>query len=336
MNKDENTNMTDSNEAQIQADVDALKAQYPVRKDLSVATAKLLFFKYDRMPTVALIRQYTQLGSTTNINTDLKSFWGVVRAKLKLNVIAPDVPEGLVEYAGEMMSSFWARASEDARKALDGERAEIEALRQADRQAVDMAQYERDKAIERANSAADRVLASESERENAERALAVEREAFATKEANYLERIAQLEQSLNDSEKARLDAEGRFTQELKEERLARERSEEFLTGQNKHAMMQIEEARQQTREEKERLRAQKADFDLKENILRQQINGLREEFSRANNTVAEYKARFESANAERDRLVKQNASQADTIGRLNSAIEELVLQSSQVNSDKKE
>ena len=37
MNKDENTNMTDSNEAQIQADVDALKAQYPVRKDLSVA-----------------------------------------------------------------------------------------------------------------------------------------------------------------------------------------------------------------------------------------------------------------------------------------------------------
>ena len=87
MNKDENTNMTDSNEAQIQADVDALKAQYPVRKDLSVATAKLLFFKYDRMPTVALIRQYTQLGSTTNINTDLKSFWGVVRGRLRKRII---------------------------------------------------------------------------------------------------------------------------------------------------------------------------------------------------------------------------------------------------------
>ena len=333
MNTDDNTNMTDSNEAQIQADVDALKAQYPVRKDLSVATAKLLFFKYDRMPTVASVRQYTKLGSTTNINTDLKVFWGVIRGKLKLNVIAPDVPEGLVEYAGEMMSSFWARASEDARKALDGERAEIEALRQADKQVVEMAQYERDKASEDANNAAARASVAESEREEAERVLAVEREAFATREENYLERIADLERRLSVLSQEKVDAEKRFTDELEKMRTERERSEEYLNGQNQHAMIMVEEARQQTREEKERVRVQQADFDLKENILRQQMNGLREEFSRANNVSAEYKAKFESANAERDRLVKQNASQADTIGRLNSTIEELVLRSSQVNSN---
>lgn len=328
MNRDDITDMTKDKEAQIQADVDALKVQFPVRKDLSVATAKLLFFKYDKMPTVALVRQYTQLGSTTNISTDLKSFWGVIRGKLKLNVIAPDVPEGLVEYAGEMMSSFWARASEDARKALEEERAEMESQRQADKQAVELAQYERDRAVEGVAEAHALVSVTNAQREEAERTLAVEREAFATKEANYVERIEDLEYKLNASEQARVEAEKRFADGIEKMRVERERSEEYLNGQNQHAMMQIEEARQQVREEKERVRVQKADFDLKENILRQQMNGLREEFSRANNMSAEYKAKFDSANAERDRLIQQNASQADTIDRLNSTIEKMVLQQS--------
>lgn len=319
-------------ESDIRADVAALKEQYPARKDLSVAVAKLLFLKYGRMPTVALVRQYTERGSSTNINTDLKAFWGVLRDKLKLNVIAPDVPEGLVEYAGEMMSSFWARASEEARKVLDDERAEIEAQRQADKQAVEMAQYERDRSIEDANKAVERASTAESEREDAERALAVDRETFETKEVNYLERIADLERRLSALGQEKANIEKRFTDELEKMRIEREQSEAFLNGQNIHAMNMVEEARQQTRDEKERVRVQKADFDLKENILRQQMNGLRESLSTASNAAAEFKAKYESVSAERDRLIKQSEAQAKAVESLNSTIEKMVLQQANINS----
>lgn len=103
-----NTHAAD--EAQIQAEIDQLRTQFPQTRDLYREVCVLLFFRHGITPTANKLYQYVRKGSMSAPAEALNKFWLELRDKSRIRIEHPDLPDGLKEAAGNFIGELWVQA----------------------------------------------------------------------------------------------------------------------------------------------------------------------------------------------------------------------------------
>lgn len=101
-------------ESQIQAEIDQLRTQFPITKDLYREACILLFFRHGITPTANKLYGLVRKGSMSAPANALDAFWRDLREKSRVSIESPDIPEGLRESAGEMVLALWRQAQSEA------------------------------------------------------------------------------------------------------------------------------------------------------------------------------------------------------------------------------
>ncbi|WP_426211083.1 DNA-binding protein [Massilia sp. TWP1-3-3] len=124
-----------SQETEITAEIERLRGEYPKTQDLYREVCVLLFFRYGITPTTNRLYQLVRKGSMSAPGEALNAFWKQLRDSSRVSVVAPEVPEGLRDAAGQLAVAFWKsaqQAAEDAFAALRNEaHAQVDEARMA-------------------------------------------------------------------------------------------------------------------------------------------------------------------------------------------------------------
>ena len=116
-----------STETEIQSEVESLKARFSDTKALYREVCALLFFRHGITPTASKLYQYARRGSMSAPADALAKFWEELRAKARIEIDHPDLPEGLKVAAADAIAEIWRQASAAARAELAEVRIEARA-----------------------------------------------------------------------------------------------------------------------------------------------------------------------------------------------------------------
>jgi len=130
-----------SAEPEIQSEVESLKARFSDTKALYREVCALLFFRHGITPTASKLYQYARRGSMSAPADALAKFWEELRAKARIEIDHPDLPEGLKVAAADAIAEIWRQASAAARAELAEVR--IEARADVTRAETDLASCRR-------------------------------------------------------------------------------------------------------------------------------------------------------------------------------------------------
>jgi hypothetical protein len=111
-------------DAQIDADIAQLRAQFPRTQELYREVCVLLFFRYGIAPTANKLYQLVKKGSMSAPAEALTVFWATLREKSRVRIQSPDLPEELQTALGELAAAVWDRAQVSANEAFAGQRDE--------------------------------------------------------------------------------------------------------------------------------------------------------------------------------------------------------------------
>ena len=129
-----------SDDARLQADIEALRPKYPDTQDLYREVCTILFFRYGITPTANKLYQLVRKGSMSAPAEALARFWETLREKSRVRIEHPDIPEALRDAAGELTAKLWEQARTLADEAGAAVRLETMQQVEAANQAVDQAQ----------------------------------------------------------------------------------------------------------------------------------------------------------------------------------------------------
>lgn len=130
--------MTD--EARLQADIEALRPKFPDTQDLYREVSVILFFRYGITPTANKLYQLVRKGSMSAPAEALARFWDNLREKSRVRIEHPDIPQALQEAAGELTAKLWQQARAQADEACAATRLEAAQQIEAASLAVEQAQ----------------------------------------------------------------------------------------------------------------------------------------------------------------------------------------------------
>jgi chromosome segregation ATPase len=111
-------------EAQLTAEIEALRARFPRTQDLYREVCVLLFFRHGITPTANKLYQLVRKGSMSAPTDALNQFWLGLRERSRVTVEHADLPEELKVAAGEMVAAVWRSAQAISRDALAAIQAE--------------------------------------------------------------------------------------------------------------------------------------------------------------------------------------------------------------------
>lgn len=226
-------------EAQIHADIEALRERIPETQDLYREVCTILFFRYGITPTANKLYQYVRKGSMSAPAEALGKFWEDLREKSRVRIEHPDLPEAVKTAAGDLVASLWTQAQAAAQESLTAFRAESQAAVLEAKNARAAAETDRDAALVQLNQAQQTIQAATERALQMDRELAIEqagKESLTTQLAAALRQHASLENALAD---ARSD----FADELEKLRQALQKSEERHEAGGKRALLEIDRER---------------------------------------------------------------------------------------------
>lgn len=226
-------------EAQLQAEIEALRGQFPNTQDLYREVCALLFFRHGITPTANKLYQLVRKGSMSAPAEALGKFWVDLREKSRVRIEHPDLPDDLRIAAGELTAALWSKAQANAQEGLTALRTEAAATILAAKAAQAAAEGDRDKARVDANAAQASLTAATETIRDFEQQLAVQ---GATRSA--LEQ--QLRQAGQDSERLQAaleEARREFTAELDKQRADSQLAEERFQAAEERALREIDRER---------------------------------------------------------------------------------------------
>ncbi|PRZ44444.1 plasmid replication DNA-binding protein KfrA [Paraburkholderia fungorum] len=226
-------------EAQLQVEIDQLRAQFPNTQELYREVCVLLFFRHGITPTANRLYQLVRKGSMSAPAEALAKFWATLREKSRVRIEHADLPEDLQGAAGELVAALWQRAASAAEASLAALRDEVEEARLAAEASVATLRGDLERteaALEQRSSA---LLASQVQVSELEQALAA---AGATRSALEGE-IARLQQDGRERESALAQTRADFAAELDKVRASAELAETRLQAAEKRALLEIERER---------------------------------------------------------------------------------------------
>lgn len=112
-------------EAQIAGDVEKLRAQFPITRELYREVCGLLFFRYGIQPTANKLYQLVRKGTMSTPSEALNQFWVELREKSRVQIDHPELPEKLKTVAGELINTLWSTAQKSADANFNAMRTEL-------------------------------------------------------------------------------------------------------------------------------------------------------------------------------------------------------------------
>ncbi|CAN7772937.1 DNA-binding protein [Caballeronia sp. LjRoot31] len=284
-------------EAQLQAEIDQLRAQFPRTQDLYREVCVLLFFRHGITPTANRLYQLVKKGSMSAPAEALTRFWATLREKSRVRIEHPDLPVELQSATGELAAALWMRAVDMAQDQLAT--AQLEAQRSvADAQAQQTrAEAERDQLRQELTGSAAALEGAQNRITELDQALVVSVAAASTLQ-DQLGLAQQGEQQLLQAlETARRD----FASELDKLRADGRLAQERLKAAETRALLEIDRERQATgrlqkeldtatrkteqgsvrhRDDVEKLQAQVGNLRQQVGVLEGKLDALRTENAR--------------------------------------------------------
>jgi len=231
-----------STEAEIIAEIEALKAHDLDTQDLYREVCTILFFRYGITPTANKLYQFVRKGSMSAPAEALARFWSDLREKSRVRIEHPDLPEGLKVAAGELVASLWSQAQTSAQDGLVIFRQEAQEKVTDSLQAVATADQARVAAEAESNQTRAALRAANERILDLERDLAGERARTESLE----QQIESARHQQTTLEVALADARKDYSAELEKYRQELRRTEERLEASEKRALLEIDHERQMT------------------------------------------------------------------------------------------
>ena len=279
-----------STETEIQSEVESLKARFSDTKALYREVCALLFFRHGITPTASKLYQYARRGSMSAPADALAKFWEELRAKARIEIDHPDLPEGLKVAAADAIAEIWRQASAAARAELAEVR--IDARADVTRAETDLASCRR--ASEESATQAEALRQEIRGLEELARAISTELEAERRAHAGTAARMQELQrhhdelirrqdamqaafridlakaQGAVEAANARADtAERRALLEIDEERQARAKAEKQLEAVRGQAVKEGARHREVELEQADALGRLRAQFDAAQVSIRE-------------------------------------------------------------------
>ena len=155
----ERENSLMNQEADISAEIDALRPKFPKTRELYREVCALLFFRYGITPTANRLYQLVRRGSMGTPAQVLAEFWRDLRERSRVRIEHPDLPEELRQASGELVMQLWERAQNEAASSVEARAAMADDQVREARQSVIDAQS-KVLSLERAIQARDQELAA--------------------------------------------------------------------------------------------------------------------------------------------------------------------------------
>jgi hypothetical protein len=330
-----------STETEIQSEVESLKARFSDTKALYREVCALLFFRHGITPTASKLYQYARRGSMSAPADALAKFWEELRAKARIEIDHPDLPEGLKVAAADAIAEIWRQASAAARAELAEVR--IEARADVTRAETDLASCRR---ANEDSAAQVEILRQEVRRlEELARSTSTELEAERRAHAGTAARMQELQrhhdelirrqdamraafsvdlakaQSAVEAANARADiAERRALLEIDEERQARAKAEKQLEAVRGQAVKEGARHREVELEQADALGGLRAQVDAAQASIRElsagrlelsdQFDATARELAEANQLAAARKAEAETLRSMLERMPPASSAEA--------------------------
>lgn len=252
-----------SDESEILAEVEALKARFSDTKALYREVCALLFFRFGITPTTNKLYQYVRKGTMSTPAEALAKFWDELRSKARVEVDHPDLPPEIKAVAAEAIAGIWQRATEAARGELAAIRIELQADQERTRHEQMQAQHAAAQALATVEQLRTELAASHETAKQARVELEAERRAHAGAVARMQELQAQLEQTRAQQQRQ----QEAFSADLAKAGEAVQAADRRAAAAEKRALMEIEQerrARSRADQQLETLRAQIASAEARD------------------------------------------------------------------------
>lgn len=243
-----------SAETEIQSEVESLKARFSDTKALYREVCALLFFRHGITPTASKLYQYARRGSMSAPADALAKFWEELRAKARIEIDHPDLPEGLKVAAADAIAEIWRQASAAARAELAEVR--IEARAEVTRAEADLASCRR--ATEESAAQAEALRQEIRRLEELVRSTSTELEVARREHAGTAARMQELQRH-HDELVSRQDAmRAAFSADLAKAQVAVEAANTRADAAERRALLEIDEERQARAKAEKQLEAVRA------------------------------------------------------------------------------
>lgn len=284
-----------STEAEIQTEVESLKARFSDTKQLYREVCALLFFRHGITPTTNKLYQYVRRGSMSAPADALTKFWDDLRSKARVEIDHPDLPGDVKDAAATAIASIWQQASAAARQELSALREEVSAH-------LVTAQDERSAAIRTSAQLRELVEALEAKltkanlaAESGQAEIESERRAHAATAARHLE----IQRTCDDLRSQMDRQRGDFASELAKGRESVDQANERADAAERRALLDIDQERQA-----------RAKLEKTAEGLRSQLSNLeagwREAESQAATTIAQLRASVDALEGARVAMLASN------------------------------
>lgn len=285
-------------EARLQAEIEALRSQYPETLDLYREVCVLLFFRHGITPTANKLYQLVRKGSMSAPAEALNRFWEALREKSRVRIEHPDLPESLRDSAGEMIGLLWQRAQASAQDALQQFREEAHATTVAAEAATQVA-------LQQAELANGALAAANAELLSLAEKLAAAQVALAHAqgEVSALQRQVdtgasqrrELQESINT-------AQQRFTRELEQQRAAAVASEERHAADMRRILLDVDRERGNVTKLQKELEQTRRTLADQMDQLRQQLSEGQQQTDQLRQKNGELEGIIAELRGQRDRL----------------------------------
>ncbi len=113
----------------LQKQVEDIKTNNASTQDVYIKLAKLLFLKYQEIPTVNMLYNLVRKGSMTTVVNAMRIFWQDIQKQLSTKISAPDIPQNLQDLMLEQLNNTWNQALNSASTQFEDEKKSILNLR---------------------------------------------------------------------------------------------------------------------------------------------------------------------------------------------------------------
>lgn len=282
-----------------------MKESGRTRREVTLAICKIMFYEMNLQPASSSVHKITRFGSMTDIQSDIRLFWAELRKASQITVNVAGVPEDVIGLFSLQTLELWDKAIKTASATFDQERDQI--ITESEHTKIQLSELRSN-----LDAITSELTQLELAKEQLEQDFTTHKNQSETDLSVAHNEINLLREQLVDSKlvigqkdaQIQSNAEN-YAAQLQTALDKHSRDQEYLDGQWKASMMQVEEARQlaeQLRIDRDNAKAEGLD---RERLLNQKLSLLESRLQSEQKAAENARRHAAVFQAERDLLSKQ-------------------------------
>lgn len=275
------------------------------RREVTLSVCKIMFYEMNQQPASSSVHKITRFGSMTDIQGDIRFFWAELRNASQISVNVAGVPDDVIALFSSQMLELWDKAIKTASATFDQERDQI--ITESEHTKIQLSELRSN-----LDAITSELTQLELAKEQLEQDFTTHKNqsetdlSVAHNEIKLLrEQLADAKRTIDQKEAQLQSNAENYASQLQAELERHSRDQEYLDGQWRASMMQVEEARQMVEQLRTDRDSTKSEGLDRERMLNHRLSAL-ESRLQAEQKAAENARRAEAVvKAERDLLAQQ-------------------------------